>query len=77
MNRKVRKIIAGESLSKLTVEGPGMEHQSGVASRLFGALAEKNIGISIITTSETKISFCVDSDKSTEAIGVVAEAFCL
>ena len=70
-------IIASESLSKLTVEGPGMERQSGVASRLFGALAEKNIGISIITTSETKISFCVDADRSSEAIGVVAEAFYL
>jgi len=71
------QIISNDSLSKLTVEGPGMERQSGVASRLFGALAEKNIGISIITTSETKISFCVDADKSTEAIGIVAEAFYL
>jgi 4-hydroxy-tetrahydrodipicolinate reductase len=70
-------IIANDSLSKLTVEGPGMERQSGVASRLFGALAEKNIGISIITTSETKISFCVDATRASEAIGVVAEAFYL
>ncbi len=70
-------IIASDSLSKLTVEGPGMERQSGVASRLFGALAEKSIGISIITTSETKISFCVDAERSNEAIGVVAEAFYL
>ena len=70
-------IIANDALSKLTVEGPGMERQSGVASRLFGALAEKNIGISIITTSETKISFCVDSERSTEAVGIVAGAFYL
>jgi len=54
-----------------------MERQSGVASRLFGALAEKNIGISIITTSETKISFCVDAERSTEAVGIVAGAFYL
>lgn len=71
------RIIANDSLSKLTVEGPGMERQSGVASRLFTALAEKNIGISIITTSETKISFCVEAYRSSEAIGVVAEAFYL
>ncbi len=71
------KIIASESLSKLTVEGPGMERQSGVASRLFSALAEKNIGISIITTSETKISFCVDATSATEAVDIVAEAFYL
>jgi 4-hydroxy-tetrahydrodipicolinate reductase len=70
-------IIANDALSKLTVEGPGMERQSGVASRLFGALAEKDIGISIITTSETKISFCVDAERSTEAVGIVAGAFYL
>ncbi len=70
-------LIKNMGLSKLTVEGAGMQHQSGVAARLFGALAEKNIGISIITTSETAISFCVDSDQSGDAIAVVAEAFCL
>ncbi len=71
------QIIENASLSKLTVEGAGMKRQSGVAARLFGALAEKNIGIAIITTSETNISFCVDTVKAPDAISVVAEAFCL
>ncbi|MGI5849005.1 MAG: ACT domain-containing protein [Christensenellales bacterium] len=71
------RIIANTSLSKLTVEGAGMQRQSGVASKLFGALAEKNIGIYIITTSETKICFCVDSEKAIDAISVVSEAFSL
>lgn len=71
------KIIINENLAKLTVEGAGMQRQSGVASKLFGALAEKDIGIYIITTSETKISFCVDSLKSKDAIKVVSEAFSL
>ena len=57
-------IIANASLSKLTVEGAGMQRQYGVASKLFEALAEKEIGIDIITTSETKISFCVNAGKS-------------
>lgn len=71
------KIITDESLTKLTVEGAGMQRQSGVAAKLFGALAEKEIGIYIITTSETKISFCVDSKKAKDAITVVSEAFSL
>lgn len=70
-------VISGSGLCKLTVEGAGMQHQSGVASKLFGALCEKNIGISIISTSETAISFCVDENQSADAIAVVAEAFCL
>lgn len=71
------QIIESSGLCKLTVEGAGMQHQSGVAAKLFGALAEKNIGISIITTSETVISFCVDGSDANNAISVVAEAFCL
>jgi len=71
------EIIEESSLSKLTVEGAGMKTQSGVAAKLFGALAEKDIGIFIITTSETNISFCVETSRAVDAIGVVAEAFCL
>jgi 4-hydroxy-tetrahydrodipicolinate reductase len=71
------KIITDTALSKLTVEGSGMQRQSGVASRLFGALADKDIGIYIITTSETKISFCVDSGKVKDAVSAVSTAFAL
>ncbi len=71
------EIIETSSLSKLTVEGAGMQQQTGVAAKLFGALAKKDIAIAIITTSETNISFCVDTGKAADAIGVVAEAFCL
>ncbi len=71
------KIITDTALSKLTVEGAGMQRQSGVASRLFGALAERDIGIYIITTSETKISFCVDSGKARDAVSAVTAAFAL
>ncbi len=71
------EIIETSSLSKLTVEGAGMQQQTGVAAKLFGALAKKDIGIAIITTSETNISFCVETSKAADAISVVAEAFCL
>jgi aspartokinase len=54
-----------------------MQQQTGVAAKLFGALAGKDIGIAIITTSETNISFCVETSKAVDAISVVAEAFCL
>jgi 4-hydroxy-tetrahydrodipicolinate reductase len=71
------RVIATSSLSKLTVEGAGMQRQYGVASKLFGALAAKDIGIDIITTSETKISFCVHAASAAEAVNAVAEAFSL
>ena len=75
--KNCEEIIETSSLSKLTVEGAGMQQQTGVAAKLFGALAKKDIGIAIITTSETNISFCVETSKAADAISVVAEAFCL
>lgn len=71
------KIVSNSALSKLTVEGAGMQRQSGVASKLFAALAKKDIGIYIITTSETKICFCVDSARAKDAVKVVSTAFSL
>jgi 4-hydroxy-tetrahydrodipicolinate reductase len=71
------KINTDTKLSKLTIEGAGMQRQSGVASRLFASLAEKEIGIYIITTSETKISFCVDTAKVKDAVSAVSKAFYL
>ena len=70
-------IITNNALSKLTVEGAGMQRQSGVASRLFGVLAKRGIGIYIITTSDTNISFCIDAGKAQDAVSVIAEEFSL
>lgn len=75
--KECKEIIETSSLSKLTVDGAGMQQQTGVAAKLFVALAQKNISIAIITTSETNISFCVETSKAVDAISVVAEAFCL
>lgn len=68
-------IVTKAALSKLTVEGAGMQRQSGVASKLFGALAKANICISIITTSNTNISFCVDAAKARDAVRIISEEF--
>jgi len=43
-------------LCKVTVEGIGMETQSGVASAVFGILDDLGIDVMAVTTSETKIS---------------------
>ena len=63
------------SVSKLTVEGVGMEYQHGIASKVFGALAEANISVSLVTTSETKISCCVESKDIAAAYTAASNAF--
>jgi 4-hydroxy-tetrahydrodipicolinate reductase len=55
--------IEGEmtsGLTKITVEGIGMERLSGVASKIFGILRDLQIESQAVTTSETTITWLVD-----------------
>lgn len=62
-------------LAKLTVEGIGMQARHGVAARLFRALSGEQVHVAIITTSEVKISFCVDEADMAKASQVVKQEF--
>jgi len=66
-----------DDVSKISVVGAGMATQSGVAERMFRALAEKGINILMITTSEIKISVLVERQFAQEALRAVHEAFTL
>jgi aspartate kinase len=55
--------------------GVGMRTHAGVAQKMFQTLADENINIMMISTSEIKIS-CVIEEKYTElAVRVLHEAF--
>ncbi len=56
------------TVSKVSVVGLGMASQSGVADRLFRALAEADINIEAITTSAIKVSCLVQRDKGLAAL---------
>ncbi len=64
-----------EHVAKLSVVGVGMKTHSGVAATLFQALANVDINIELITTSEIKISIVIDLDRADEAARVTHEAF--
>ncbi len=61
--------------SKVSVVGLGMATQSGVADRMFRALAEANINIAAITTSEIKVSCLVAREQGLEALRAVHSEF--
>jgi aspartate kinase len=63
------------NVSKVSVVGLGMAHQSGVADRMFRALAEANINIQAITTSEIKVSCLVARERGLEALRAVHTEF--
>jgi len=64
-----------ERISKVSVIGNGMRSHSGVAAQTFKALANENINIQMISTSEIKIS-CVIDEKYTElAVRILHDTF--
>ncbi len=62
-------------LAKVSVVGVGMRTHTGVARRMFTALADNKINIQNITTSEIKISCIVAKEDGTRALNVVHDAF--
>ena len=57
---KARKVTSDNKIAKVSVVGVGMRSHAGVASQMFGALAEVGINIQMITTSEIKISVIIE-----------------
>lgn len=69
------EVTTAEQIAKVSVVGVGMKNHSGVASRMFTALAEENINIRLISTSEIRIS-CVIEEKYAElAVRVLHSTF--
>jgi len=64
-----------EDLAKVSVVGVGMRVHTGVAERMFKALADAQINIQNITTSEIRISCIINKDQGPKALQTVHEAF--
>ncbi len=68
-------ITSDATLSKVSIIGSGMQHTPGYASRMFRALADNNINIEMITTSEIRITCIVSESMVHEAMKVLHTAF--
>ena len=69
------EILIDKDIAKVSIVGAGMVDRPGIAADMFKALAEKDINIKMISTSEIKISCLVDKDKSKEAIKALCKEF--
>ena len=68
-------VLGDQNISKVSIVGLGMRNHAGVASKMFEVLSKENINISMISTSEIKIS-CIIEEKYTElATRTLYEAF--
>ncbi len=62
-------------ISKVSIVGANMIYQSGIAARMFSALANSGINIEMIATSEIKVSCVVRDHQAEQALKVIHQEF--
>ena len=72
---KFNKMIEDSKVSKVSVVGSGMRTKPGVAKTMFKTLADNNINIQVISTSEIKISVLISSNYTELAVRTLHDAF--
>ena len=68
-------IEVDDDIAKISIVGRGMRAHAGVASKMFQALANNEINISMITTSEIKISVVIKKSEMIKAVKSLHDAF--
>ncbi len=69
------RVSVEPAIAKLSVLGVGMRTHTGVATRMFGALADANINITLINTSEVRINVATDYQHAADALACLRKAF--
>ncbi|MBB1305347.1 aspartate kinase [Pseudoalteromonas sp. SR43-5] len=64
-----------QAVAKVSAVGMGMKSHSGVASLFFDALAQENINVVLVSTSEIKISVLIDEKYLELAVRALHKAF--
>ena len=69
------KLVINKDITRLSISGIGMRTQSGVSAKFFQAMADNNVQLLMITTSEISISCIIRNDDAERAIAATKAAF--
>ncbi len=72
---KAEGVSLKDDIAKVSIVGVGMKSHTGVAAKMFEVLADNNINIMMISTSEIKVSCVIDAKYTELAVRVLHEAF--
>jgi aspartate kinase len=64
-----------DDVSKVSIVGAGMRSRTGVAEKMFAALAAEKVNLRMITTGDIKISVLVDRPDGIRALRAIHKAF--
>ena len=82
--REVQQVVAGlgasgvvsdSGLASVSIVGSGMQNSPGYASRMFRILADGDVNIDMITTSEIRISCVIQEAQVAEAVRLLHRGF--
>lgn len=69
------QLDAENKLAKVSIVGSGMISNPGVAAKMFEVLANSNIPVKMVSTSEIKVSAVVEEKNMLKAVEALHEAF--
>ena len=74
-NGEIQADSYNEEICKVSVVGVGMRSHTGVAAKAFSTMADNNININMISTSEIKISMVIDEKYAELAVRGLHDAY--
>ncbi|TRZ37353.1 aspartate kinase [Niallia circulans] len=69
------KVASEQGLAKVSIVGSGMISNPGVAADMFKVLAEQDIVIKMVSTSEIKVSTVIEKGNMVKAVETLHDAF--
>ncbi|MGI6109736.1 MAG: ACT domain-containing protein, partial [Eubacteriaceae bacterium] len=66
---------ANRNITRLSLSGIGMRTQSGVAAKFFQVLADSEVPVRMITTSEIRIAVVIADEDAPRAVKAIKNAF--
>ena len=69
------EVMVERQIAKVAIAGAGMIGRPGIAAKMFATLAEANVNIEMISTSEVKVSCVIDAEGCDRAIAALCQAF--
>ena len=64
-----------KNIAQVSLVGIGMKSHVGIAARMFQALADANINIQMISSSEITISCVIDESETERAVRTIHDRF--
>lgn len=74
-NDNEAEVMVEKGAAKIAIAGAGIIGRPGIAAKMFKALADAQVNIEMIATSEVKVSCVIASDNGDRAIDALCQAF--